>query len=85
MSWEKIFFIIGLVLLGLFFRSFSDKVRRSVGLIAGVLFIVMLLRNAPEAIELVEKYTDTLWPVVSGNAERLIDKFGDFMKQISKI
>jgi len=85
MSWEKIFFIIGLVLLGLFFRSFSDKVRRSVGLIAGVLFIVMLLRNAPEAIELVEKYTDTLWPVVSVNAERLIDKFGDFMKQISKI
>ncbi|MHB8156835.1 MAG: hypothetical protein ACYDEQ_05525 [Desulfocucumaceae bacterium] len=83
MSWEKIFFLIGLVLVAVFIRSFSDTVRRIVGLALGALFLIMVMRHAPEAIGLVKKYADTLWPVVQGNSERLIDKFGHFIREVS--
>lgn len=83
--WEKVLFILGVLLLLLCAKSFSDKTRSYFQYIVGVIALVMVVRHAPEVLGLIKKYADTMWPVTHEAAERFIDSFGRLMHEVTRL
>lgn len=82
LSWEKVFMILGVVLLVFFAKSFSDTTRKIVRYSVGAILLVMALRHAPEAVNIVEKYADTMWPIIHTSTDRFIEAFGKLMNDV---
>ena len=83
LSWEKVFFILGIVLLVLFAKSFSDTTRGYLKLAIGITGLIMVVRHAPEMFELVKKYAETMWPLVYTTADRFIEAFGKLINEVT--
>jgi len=82
LSWEKVFFILGIILLALFAKSFSDTTRNYLRYGVGALFLIMVVRHAPEVIDLVKKYAETVWPLVYTTADHFIEAFGRLIHDV---
>jgi len=82
LSWEKVFFILGIALLFLFAKSFSETIRSYLKYALGILGLIMVVRHAPEMIELIKKYAETMWPLVYTTADRFIESFGKLIQEV---
>ncbi|OPX94016.1 MAG: hypothetical protein A4E53_00138 [Pelotomaculum sp. PtaB.Bin104] len=82
LSWEKVFFILGIVLLLLFAKSFSNTTKNYLQYGIGALFLIMVVRHAPEMIDLVKKYAETVWPLVYTTADHFIEAFGRLIQDV---
>jgi len=82
LAWEKVFFILGIALLLLFAKSFSETIRGYLKYVIGILGLIMVVRHAPEMIELVKKYAETMWPLVYTTADRFIESFGKLINEV---
>lgn len=82
LSWEKVFFILGIALLLLFAKSFSETTRGYLRYGIGIIGLIMVVRHAPEMIELAKKYAETMWPLVYTTADRFIESFGKLIHEV---
>jgi hypothetical protein len=82
-SWEQVFFILALAAAAVVLSKHgSALVRQILGLAAVLLLAASVLRHGPEAVALVKRIADQLWPVVAKAAARGADAFASFMHSV---
>ncbi|WP_027719029.1 hypothetical protein [Desulfovirgula thermocuniculi] len=83
MSWEQVFFILGLAAAAVVLsRHASAAVKHWLGLAGALLLAAAVLRHGPEAVALLKHIADTVWPVLAKAAARGAEAFAQFMHSV---
>ncbi len=83
MSWELVFWIIALLVVGsVVLRLAGNAARQALVWGAGLLMLAMLLRHVSDVVGLVTSSADTLWPVVRRGVENAVQNFAQLMQTL---
>lgn len=83
MSWEQVFFILALAAAAVVLSKHgSALIRRALGFASALLLAAAVLRHGPEAVALVKRIADQLWPIAAKAAAKGADAFASFMHSV---